>query len=129
MSSEIITSNDLKAILDEVLPSNSVPSGETLGTGVTMIRINDIRILHLNHATGSTLSNITISADDRPTSDDARGSGVRRTSGLTGLYDGMCVVRYSTGLLNAYYCSTYGASSLTALGNTDVYIGTVIWTI
>lgn len=126
--SKLITENDLKGILDEVFPSNSIPSAETLGTGVMLIRINDIRILQLNHATGSTISNITISADDRPLSDDARGSGVRRTSSLTGVYDGMCVVRYTSGVISAYYGATYGAS-LSTLGNTDVFIGTVIWTV
>lgn len=99
---------------------------ENLGTGVTIVRFGDMRILILNHALGSVLSGITLPVEDRPPTEDARGSGVRRTSGLGTIYDGLCIVRYNTGAIQCYYANTY-AASITAIGSTDVFVGNVVW--
>lgn len=115
---------NVKKTLTKILAS--IGTTETLGTGVLLIRINNIRILQLNHASGSALSGITLPVEDRPPTEDARGSGVRRTSGLGTIYDGLCIVRYNTGAIQCYYANTY-AASLTAIGSTDVFVGNVVW--
>lgn len=99
-----------------------------LASGIMLYRIGNIRILHINEATGFSKTGLIPSAD-RPSA-GLYGSGIRTTNGNLGTSFGRIYVN-TNGDIMAYYAGSFNSSGagFSAVASTDVITGTVIWSV
>ena len=116
---------NVKKILTKILKSLAVI--ENLGTGVTLIRVSNLRILCLNHFQGAN-STLTIPTADRPSS-PVSAPTLRMDENNRSTAMGYMTVNASNGYVQRYYAGTYNAagSGVSNIGATDRSSGIIAW--
>lgn len=102
---------------------------EVLGTGATLIRISNLRILALTSFKGAN-STLTIPAADRP-SITVQAPALRTDANDRSTAMGILTVRPENGYVQRYYAGTYNASGsgVSNVAATDKISGIVAWII